>query len=321
MVLREPGWGVPAKELPIINPIVGERTMEAGVTESFFISNDRVNAATMRRRSPEARNNRVDDNFLSFPELNMFVVFDGVGQSDGAEASFLAATRMKEKIEEMRSKMNQRIEDLDTVELVTFFKIVVKAVNQDLVMRNMNREKSEKLFTTLTLVGFAGEEMVMVAIGDSPGFIQKNEGELEQITVDSDAVREHFVKTKGFPSEINEMTGLGVDQVANLRQAQKNRPPILRNRLTHFLGKEATALELRKLPIDVYVRSVEPGDKILITSDGLTKQLENQDLEQRLRDIDERGVQSVADTLMTMASVGEEEEYHDDKVFTLIEVK
>lgn len=322
MVVFEPNWPRQNRQEQLTSvPVVGDKTLESGKTERFIFDNDIARAAVLRRRSPDARNDRVDDNMLVVPDLNLYVVFDGVGMSDGAEAAKLASERMLAKITEMREKMARKVEVVDLPEFVTFMKIVIKSVNQELVMRNRNRGKGNHLFTTMTVTSFVGDEMVTMSIGGSPGLFKPKDGEVEQVTVDSDIMRENLETTAGLPPEINELTGKGVDRIEEVRKAQKNRPPILANRLTHYLGKEVSAEKLRHLPIDVYVRKVDSGDVVLICSDGIIKKVDMSDLQSRLSEVRDKNVEDIAEAIMDIAVTDEGADYHDDKVMALIHKK
>jgi len=320
MVLDRFSWPQPkSPEEWNPEPVVGERTLEKSKTESFYSETEKAKVSTKRRRSPDARADRVEDNLLMFPEIDLYAVFDGVGRSDGAEASKRAAERLKEKIEAMQESMDNDVQDLSVEDLAVFLKIIIKDVNSDLSLRNQNKDVDSKMYTTLTLVSFVGNKMIMAAIGDSPGYFYSEDSGFEKVTVDSDVVREDYQMRKGFPSAINELDSTGVDQIPSLREAQKSKPAILGNKLTHFLGREASPRELRAFPVDIYVREVKQGDKIFITSDGVPKEVTDEALEKIIAE--NQDVDILGETIMDSACQKEGSDYSDDKVFSLIEVK
>ena len=308
-------------EMRVNQPIVGEKNMEKGRTEIYDCDAELSRAIIARRRNFDNDVNEVQDNFLIMPGINMYAVFDGASMSDGARAAKLAAKAIKTKIEQFLIEKDIRIRELSIDQVKKLLQHVVRFANKELAVRNMNIESSgEKLITTMTLALVIEGKLIVVNVGDSRAYFIPNDTEIEQITVDHDAMRQDAELRKGFPKEIDEIKQ-GRIEASGLRQAQRNPLPFLKNKITNSLGRGANLDEIKDFPLDIFVRDVASGDKVLLCSDGITKELSDDEIDKGVRGVEIGDMISGVKDLMKNVSKNEGNSEQDDKVMAVIEVK
>ena len=201
-----------------------------------------------------------EDNFLSFPEQNLFAVFDGMGgHAAGEVASGIAVHELREFYELCAKDPEQtwpfkesRDLSLEENRLVTG----IKLVNQRIIAASRNDASKKNMGTTCVSAHFvekSGKPLAIVAhTGDSRVYRVRG-GKLERITIDHSLVEEYLRMGRITPEEAKNF-------------AHKN--IILR-----ALGQQDI------VDVEVHPHELKPGDVILLCSDGLSGMVEDDALE------------------------------------------
>jgi len=194
----------------------------------------------------------------------LFVVADGMGgHAAGEVASDLAVT-------ELASLAAQNPLQVDEVAAA-----VVRA-NDRILRAAAERGERHGMGTTLTGLGLVatpeGEAWVVFNVGDSRGYCF-DRGVLQQLTVDH--------------SEVAELIAAG-----HLHESQARSYP-RRNVVTRSLGSAPPPRP------DVWLLPVNPGERFLVCSDGLTNELDDPELSRILGEV--RDPQAAADELVRLA--------------------
>jgi PPM family protein phosphatase len=201
-----------------------------------------------------------EDNYLVFPEQNLFAVFDGMGgHAAGEVASAIAANELKEFFrltgadeEATWPFKGERGRSYDENRLVTGVKLanarILEASEQDGAKRSMG--------TTAAVVHFVereakGPKALVAHVGDSRVYLFRD-GALQRVTVDHSLVEEYL--------RLGKLT----------EEEAKNFPQ--KNIILRALGQQ-------KL-VDVELRAIDPrpGDVFLLCSDGLSGMLPDEEM-------------------------------------------
>ncbi len=171
---------------------------------------------------------------------NVFAVADGLGGlPQGAYASRLA-------IEALEKIVNES-EGLDEVDLRGLF----QKINKELHIAGQKVNKELGIGTTLTMARVVNGEIFIAHVGDT-GIFRFRDGQCEKLTVDHTMAQE--MRSRLAPDEDIYI------------------PEYFSHTLTRCLG------QMPSLKCDVYRYEVEPGDRLLMFSDGVTKVFEEQGL-------------------------------------------
>jgi PPM family protein phosphatase len=167
----------------------------------------------------------------------LYIVADGVGgAATGEVASKFSALKVLHTYYSQPSlKPWQRI------------KVGMKRANEDLVAY-IRQNAQARMATTLTVAAINGEEMTVVNVGDSRAYLIRNNG-IKQITQDH--------------SLVNEMIRNGILTEEEAKTAK------VKNQLTSSLGGHET------FKADVFVETIQPGDRVLLCSDGFCRYAED----------------------------------------------
>ncbi len=172
----------------------------------------------------------------------LYIVADGVGGADAGEvASQFASQQTVNHYLQGDSQENwgQRLVD------------AMQAANTDLRRMVAERNDNSRMATTMVATVINEHKAYIANVGDSRGYLWRN-GTLEQITKDQSLV-----------AKLLEEGAITEDEA-------KNHPR--RNVILYSLGSERTP------KIDLFERFLEPGDKILLCSDGLTRHVPDAEL-------------------------------------------
>ena len=167
----------------------------------------------------------------------LYIVADGVGgAATGEVASKYAALKVLHTYYSQYSmKPWQRI------------KVGMKHANEALVAY-IRQNAQARMATTMTAAAVNGTEMTVVNVGDSRAYLLRN-GEIRQLTQDHNLV--------------NEMIRNGVLTEEQAKTAK------VKNQLTSSLGGHEV------FKADVFVQNLEPGDRVLLCSDGFCRYAED----------------------------------------------
>lgn len=167
----------------------------------------------------------------------VYIVADGVGgAATGEVASKFSALKVMHTCYSQPSlKTWQRI------------KVGMKRANDELV-EYIRQNAQARMATTITVAAVNGEEMTVVNVGDSRAYLVRN-NTIKQITQDH--------------SLVNEMIRNGILTEEEAKTAK------VKNQLTSSLGGHET------FKADVFIESLQPGDRVLLCSDGFCRYAED----------------------------------------------
>ncbi len=175
-----------------------------------------------------------------YPDLTLCLVADGMG---GQAAGEIASKRA---IEVVPRELKKSLGQADSSEDVKRFtrKAVVQANDEIMAMGALDRDLRNMGTTLVLAVWRKGSEMYIAGVGDSRAYLVRR-GRIEQLTVDH-SLAQALVEAKTI-------------------SAEEARGHKFKNVLWKYLGTK----EVGEGP-DVKVMVVQPGDRILLCTDGLT---------------------------------------------------
>lgn len=179
-----------------------------------------------------------------------FAVADGVGGGPAGEVASRIAVERIAGLDEVSPADAQDAQD----RLVTATRDAATAIGEHLASQPADRGMA----TTLTAAGLWDGQLVLAHVGDSRAYLLTADG-LERLTRDHTPVEE------------------AVDAGQLAPQLAGRHPQ--RHLLLRVLGADP-GLEVSQWP----ARPLEPGDRLLLCSDGLTEVCEDEDLAQLLAD-------------------------------------
>ena len=173
---------------------------------------------------------------------NLFLVADGMG---GHKAGDYASRYISEHLVE-------HVKQAGKSEIIPLLREGIEKVNKMLYQESRDRAELNGMGTTLVAAVIEDSTMYVANVGDSRLYQIRNQ--LKQIT------RDH--------SYVEELVSLGQMERGSRDYREK------KNIITRAVGTE------EKLDIDVFEVSLEPGDYILMCSDGLSNMLEDAEMEE-----------------------------------------
>jgi protein phosphatase len=200
-----------------------------------------------------ARRNNEDSVAVDEPG-GIAVLADGMGGYNAGEvASGMASERV-------RGELGQRLKTLgpmpDESAMTSALLDAVDSANREVYEAAMSHPEYAGMGTTLVVAVYRGDRLWLGHIGDSRGYRFRN-GHLEQLTRDHSLLQEQ------------------ID--AGLITAEQAAYSMHKNLVTRAVGvDELVDLEIHSYP-------VEPGDLLLMCSDGLSDMLSDDQIEQLLR--------------------------------------
>lgn len=218
-----------------------------------------------------------EDSFRLAPELNLFVLSDGMGgQASGEVASRLAAQTIVEHCRAAEANpslalVGPRIEGVSAAS--NRLASAIRLANQVVRQEADKNEARQGMGATVVAVRFVDERLTLAHIGDSRAYRLRG-GEVEQLTQDHSFVAEQVRKGVMTPEE-----------------AENSK---LQSVLLRALGPDA------EVEVDVTEELVMEGDTFLLCSDGLTRELSDAQLAAVLDE--EEDEQGAADQLVDLAN-------------------
>lgn len=211
----------------------------------------------------EPHPDRNEDSIFQLPEKRAFGVFDGIGGHEaGDKASQLARDRVADHI--------QNIPEGGTVDQAQ------EAVRNAFVDANkvvLAQADGNRMGST-AVAGYIWEgqderKAIIGSVGDSRAYLMRD-GKLVQITVDDDLARE---AANGNEQEARAMQKK-LSDVVDPSQLSAHEQALYqqRNIIKQAIGKEP-------MTPNMYVVDLQPGDKLLLTSDGITDNLTTAEIE------------------------------------------
>lgn len=218
-----------------------------------------------------------EDSLRLDPELNLFVVCDGMGgQASGEVASRLAAETIVAHCRDAETNpalplVGERIDGASKSanRLASAIRLANRAVHQ----AAQENEEQTGMGATVVAVQFTDERMIVAHVGDSRAYRMRN-GELELLTQDHSFIAE---------------------QVRHgLMTAEEASQSKLQNVLLRALGIEPD------VEVEISEELLMEGDTVLLCSDGLTHELSDEQITGALCDADE--AQEAASRLVELAN-------------------
>ena len=173
---------------------------------------------------------------------NLFLVADGMG---GHKAGDYASRYISEHLVE-------HIKQAEDSEIIPLLREGIEKVNQMLYQESRDKAELNGMGTTLVAAVIEDSSMYVANVGDSRLYLIRNQ--LKQITKDH--------------SYVEELVSLGQMERGSRDYREK------KNIITRAVGTE------EKLEIDFFEVSLEPGDYVLMCSDGLSNMLEDAEMEE-----------------------------------------
>ena len=181
-----------------------------------------------------------EDGYLVDAEQHVYAVADGLGGlPEGGLASSVALDTLKRELANEHATIN-----LDSL---------FKTVNQAVCEEGQGIDNELGIGTTLTLMAVEGQTMRIAHVGDT-GIYRFREGKAEKLTTDHTMAQEMLER---LPEDERERAYI---------------PEYYHHTLTRCIGRPGT------VKVDLLEVDYEPGDRILLYSDGVTKTLEPHEL-------------------------------------------
>ena len=219
-----------------------------------------------------------EDNLIADAEQNLFAVADGMGgHAAGEVASKVAVDAIHEFIG-LTGGDEEITWPYGLDEGISYdgnrLKTALRYANGKVLEVAKSRADYESMATTVAAVLLDGATANLAHVGDSRIYLFRG-GELSQLTSDHSWVNEQL-----------NMGALSADQA-------RSHP--LRNVVTRALGGKPD------LQVDVQAQTVQPGDVLLICSDGLTTMVPDADIAQIMAN-EARDVDNIARDLVAEAN-------------------
>lgn len=192
----------------------------------------------------------------------LYILADGAGGMDAGEVASRFAT-------ERTLHHYQAHEEL---EWGPRLQAAMQAANVDLRELSARNEGNSRMATTMVAVVIDGRRAYVANVGDSRGYLWRG-GKLKQVTKDQSLVAQL------------------VDEGAITEEEAAVHPR--RNVILFSLGSERTPR------IDLFELALEPGDKIVLCSDGLTRHVQDEEIE---KIVGQEATGEATETLISLAN-------------------
>lgn len=192
-----------------------------------------------------------EDSILIDEKLGLFIVADGMGGHEGGEvASSIAVKTAKDVIQNQNYQKNISTENL------------IRRAFDEASQRIFHKSHVESpelmgMGTTMILALLKGDRLYFGNVGDSRAYLYRKP-KLWQISEDHSLVNEQIK--------------------AGVIQEEDSENVVGKNVITRSVGFE------KNVQPDVFVRSVQPGENILLCSDGLSGMVPDRQIAQLLAD-------------------------------------
>lgn len=209
-----------------------------------------------------------EDRLYVDKEAGLFIVADGLGGHQAGEvASRVAVETIKDHFDSIPplSQDCKKIEDAA--------RDAIQAANHEICTRSIFLEELHGMGTTVVLALVKEDRVYVAHVGDSRAYLLRNET-LKQLTEDHSVVA-RMVRAGELDKE-------------------EARHHYLRSSLYRALGKDET------VDVDTLVYNHQPGDTLLLCSDGLTDMLEDEEIKDNLPGFS--SPQKAGDRLIAMAN-------------------
>lgn len=187
--------------------------------------------------------------FYNSQNAMIAILADGVGGSNGGDiAASMAVDYIGNQFE------NYKIKSIS--ETKEWLSDVIKNINSQIIEIGLHDETLSNMATTIVVALFFGNQFMLTHLGDSRCYLLRNE-KLQQLTIDHSYV--NFLVEKG---ELNP------EEAASSE---------MKNVIVKGLGVSSNA------EVDISTIQIKPNDELLICSDGLTKMIDNDEIQSILQ--------------------------------------
>ncbi len=183
-----------------------------------------------------------EDNMLSRPDLGLWVVADGAGGHDSGEV----ASGM------IVAELDRLPKHLSGAEVLSEVRLIMSQVHQTLRQEAAARGPDTVIASTFVSLILRDTHFACLWAGDSRAYLLRH-GHLSQISRDHSLVQ-----------ELVDSGNLAPEDAENHPHA---------NIITRAVGADSETLELDKV-----IGQIEPGDRFLLCSDGLSKTLSDAEI-------------------------------------------
>lgn len=182
-----------------------------------------------------------EDKYIMDLQQKLFVICDGMGGHKGGKI----ASAMAAQVIERQYTSN------DEQDRSAALNAAINAANQKIWQVGSDNPEYQEMGTTATAAVIAGERLIVAHVGDSSLFLLRD-GQIRKITTDHTLARQMVIDGL-----------LGEDEV---------RTCAYNHILTRAVGVQAN------IEIDNYTEIIQPGDQIILCSDGLTDMLADEEI-------------------------------------------
>ncbi len=184
------------------------------------------------------------DSYLVDKNNKYCIVADGMGGHKAGEvASAMVAEEIGKYLDENKPETLHATVD-------TLCEAIRRANNRVFKTARLNFDYSG-MGTTLIMTYFYSEKVILANVGDSRAYLMRD-GEIKQVTTDHSMVEQL------------------ISEGAITKEQAKTHPQ--RNVITRALGTD------REVQSDIYMISAKKGDVLLLCSDGLTNEVDDEEL-------------------------------------------
>ncbi|MCP4424919.1 MAG: Stp1/IreP family PP2C-type Ser/Thr phosphatase, partial [Chloroflexi bacterium] len=236
------------------------------------MSNPRLIEASLRTDRGQIRDHNED--FIAWWEPSnrqdeaqngwLYIVADGVGGADAGEVASQYASE--------RAQLHY-LNDNHAMGPGERLWRAMQAANTDLRQMVAERNDDSRMATTMVTAVFHGPQVYLGNVGDSRGYHWRN-GRIRQVTKDQSLVAKLL------------------EEGAITEEEAENHPR--RNVILYSLGSE------KEPKIDIFELTAEPGDILILCSDGLTRHVYDEEIEAILA---EQEPSSATQTLIDLANM------------------
>ncbi|MBK9165656.1 MAG: serine/threonine-protein phosphatase [Acidobacteria bacterium] len=207
-------------------------------------NNFAVISATVSDRGLSEKRPENEDSFVAMDAAGLYAVADGVG---GAQAGDVASQMAVEILGEAFTHYGDSVDPEDIMQ------VALERANEAIYRMSTELPQLSTMATTIAAVHISGNIVTIAHVGDSRVYRVDPDGVLHRETNDHSLVEEEVRAGRMTP-----------EQAANHPS---------KNVISRALGAEATvAVELKTIMVD-------PGTSFLVCSDGITRHLEDPELE------------------------------------------
>jgi PPM family protein phosphatase len=201
------------------------------------------------------RRDHNEDSYLLSPELNLYVVADGMGGHAGGEMASGISVRTIEKVVRAKSDVIEEAKEYDGPHehnpVARVLADAVRAACRAVHEKSQQVHELKGMGTTTTALLFQGPHAFVAHVGDSRAYLVRD-GRVLQLSEDH--------------SLVNEQIRAGL---ITAEQAQKSR---FKNIITRSVGFDAD------VEVDVVVVEAKPLDAYLVCCDGLSNLVSDEEI-------------------------------------------